>query len=227
MLGYYAAFNGFAGWCVKRGYFEENPMQRIEKPKLEKTLPKSVSREQALLILDHSFHQRTCYRFMRFRNRALFATMIFAGLRVREVLNLKLHDIDLENDNIFVRCGKGAKDRMVPLCLKLKIYIQEYLQERCRLRRETPYLFTSGNGDRCMTYNGMKKVIEAVRERSGIHFTNHGLRHTFATLMVEGGCDIFALSKMMGHSDIKTTTIYLSASTAHLQEQIQKHPLNL
>lgn len=226
LLGYYAAFNGFSEWCVKRGFFEENPMRKIEKPKLEKTLPKSVTKEQALSILDHSFHQTTCYRFMHYRNRALFATMIFAGLRVQEVLNLKLHHIDIENNSIFVRCGKGAKDRMVPLCLKLKSYMQEYLQERRRLRRGTPYLFTSGNGDRRLTYNGIKKVIEQIRERSGIHFTNHGLRHTFATLMVEGGCDIYALSKMMGHSDIRTTTVYLSASTAHLQDQIRKHPLN-
>ena len=228
MRGYHAAFSGFARWCVKRGFLkkDESPVARIEKPIAEKTLPKSVTKEQALLILDHAFHQQTCYRFLRFRNRALFATMIFAGLRVRELLNLKLHDIDLQTGSLFVRCGKGAKDRMVPLCLKLRLYLEEYLKERGRLRRNSPYLFTSRGKDCGMTYNSMKKVIEGVRARSGIQFTNHGLRHTFATLMVEGGCDIYALSKMMGHSDIRTTTVYLSASTAHLQEQIQKHPLN-
>ncbi|PIR01190.1 MAG: hypothetical protein COV66_01890 [Nitrospinae bacterium CG11_big_fil_rev_8_21_14_0_20_45_15] len=62
---------------------------------------------------------------------------------------------------------------------------------------------------------------------SGIYFYTHQLRHTFATLMLEGGCDIFSLSKMMGHSDIKTTTIYLAASAKHLQEQMEKHPLNI
>ena len=72
----------------------------------------------------------------------------------------------------------------------------------------------------------IKRLVEKLREKSGIYFYPHMLRHTFATLMLEGGCDLFALSKMMGHSDIKTTTIYLSATTAHLQEQIKKHPLD-
>ncbi len=69
-------------------------------------------------------------------------------------------------------------------------------------------------------------VVKKIRQKSGIHFYPHLLRHTFATLMLEGGCNIYALSKMLGHSDIKTTTIYLAATTAHLQEQIRKHPLD-
>ena len=80
--------------------------------------------------------------------------------------------------------------------------------------------------DQRFTADGLKKVIVIIRERTGIHLTPHALRHTFATLMLEGGCDIFSLSKMMGHSDIKTTTVYLSTSVQHLQSQIMKHPLN-
>jgi site-specific recombinase XerD len=77
-----------------------------------------------------------------------------------------------------------------------------------------------------LTETGIKRLVEAIREASGIKFTIHKLRHTFATLMLEGGCDIFSLSKMMGHSDIKTTTIYLAASAEHLRAQMIKHPLN-
>ena len=68
--------------------------------------------------------------------------------------------------------------------------------------------------------------MEQIRKSSKIVFTIHKLRHTFATLMLEGGCDIYSLSRMMGHSDIKTTTIYLSASAEHLRGQMTKHPLN-
>ena len=71
----------------------------------------------------------------------------------------------------------------------------------------------------------IKDLIQKIRARSGIYFSAHVLRHTFATLMLEGGCDIYSLSKMMGHSEIQTTTIYLSASTVHLHKQIHKHPL--
>ncbi|MBS1492230.1 MAG: site-specific integrase [Bacteroidetes bacterium] len=76
------------------------------------------------------------------------------------------------------------------------------------------------------TESGIKRLVERIKEASGIKFHVHKLRHTFATLMLEGGCDIFSLSKMMGHSDIKTTTIYLAACVHHLREQILKHPLN-
>ena len=71
------------------------------------------------------------------------------------------------------------------------------------------------------------RLVDKLRRASGIYFTPHMLRHTFATLMLEGGADIYAISKMMGHSDIKTTTIYLSASTEHLKGEINKHALNL
>ena len=71
----------------------------------------------------------------------------------------------------------------------------------------------------------MRRLVFLLRHVSGFKFTVHKLRHTFATLMLEGGCDIFSLSKMMGHSDIKTTTIYLSASIEHLRAQMVKHPM--
>ncbi len=76
------------------------------------------------------------------------------------------------------------------------------------------------------TSSGLKRLVGQLKKASGLSFTIHKLRHTFATLMLEGGCDIFSLSKMMGHSDIKTTTIYLSATAEHLRSQITKHPLN-
>jgi len=76
-----------------------------------------------------------------------------------------------------------------------------------------------------MGYNVIKRLFAKIKKSSGIYFTPHMLRHTFATLMLEGGCDIYSLSKMMGHSDIKTTTLYLSATVKHLQSQMLKHPL--
>lgn len=74
--------------------------------------------------------------------------------------------------------------------------------------------------------SGIKRLVEKISKTSQVKFTIHKHCHTFATLMLEGGCDIYSLSKMMGHSDIKTTTVYLAASAEHLREQILKHPLN-
>jgi site-specific recombinase XerD len=222
---YHKGLKSFLKWCKGRGYISQNPIEDIEKPRLEKKLPKRITKQEAFKLLEYTANMKYTYKFERYRNHALFAIMIYAGLRAREMLNLKLTDIDLVNNVISINHGKGGKDRVVPICSVLKSVLKRYLEDRKRLERSSVNFFTSVRGDRPFTYNGLKKVVERLRKLTGINFSCHRLRHTFATLMLEGGCDIYALSKMLGHSDIKTTTIYLSASVAHLQEQIAKHPL--
>lgn len=224
-MSYYKNLRPFLKWCVQRGHITENPILPIEKPKLERKLPKRISKQEAQRLLEYAFNRRYTYRYERYRNTAVLALMIYAGLRASEALNLKLNEIDLKNNVISVIQGKGAKDRVVPICLPLQRILIDYLQDRERLSRQSIYFFTSIHGDRPFTYNGLKKVVENLKKGSGIKFSAHRLRHTFATLMLEGGCDLFSLQKMMGHSDIKTTTIYLSTTISHLQEQIRKHPL--
>lgn len=224
-LHHYKSLRAFLKWCVGRNYLSVNPILPIEKPRLEKKLPKRVTRQEALKILEYSFNRKSTYRFERYRNRGVMALMIYAGLRASEVFNLKLNDVDLKNNVISIFEGKGAKDRIVPICLPLQRILLEYLKDRERLERKSIHFFTSTRGDIPFTYNGLKKVVEVLKRETGINFSAHRLRHTFATLMLEGGCDLFSLQKMMGHSDIKTTTIYLSTTVNHLQEQIRKHPL--
>jgi site-specific recombinase XerD len=166
------------------------------------------------------------YTYQRYRNHAVFATFIFTGLRRKELLSLRFADVDLENKSIFVNQGKGGKDRVIPICSTLNGVLVRYLEERRRLKKTCPEFFTSLNRDGGFTNEGLKRVVDLFNKRSGIKFNVHRLRHTFATLMLEGGCDIFSLSKMMGHSDIKTTTIYLAASAEHLRGQMMKHPMN-
>lgn len=176
------------------------------------------------MVLEASFHRKYNYRFERYRNRAAIGMMIYAGLRAGEVMNLKLGDVDFKNSVININQGKGGKDRIVPICLPLQRILLEYLKDRERLNRKCISFFTSTHGDIPFTYNGLKRVIETLKKETDINFSAHRLRHTFATLMLEGGCDLFSLQKMMGHSDIKTTTIYLSTTVHHLQEQIKNTP---
>ena len=224
-LNQYKALKAFLKWCVKNGYLAANPIDAIQTPKLEKKLPKRISEQEAQHILDYAFHTDTTYRFERFRNRALMAVMLYTGLRAQEVLNLKMGDVDLLNRVIRVNQGKGAKDRLVPISTALLGHLHDYLADRNRLGKQSERFFTTLRGDRPFTYSGLRRVVDKVKQGTGIDFSPHRLRHTFATLMLEGGCDLFSLQKMMGHSDIKTTTIYLSASVSMLQEQIAKHPL--
>lgn len=222
----YRALRAFFSWCVKQGHLSLHPMDGIQKPRLEKKLPKRITLEDARRVLEVAFHGPATYRFERYRNRALFGVMLYAGLRAAETLSLLVGDIDLANGTIHVRCGKGAKDRVVPISPTLGQYLLEYLKDRERAGKRAAVLFTPVREDQGLGMSGLKRIIARTRKKSGVDFSAHRLRHTFATLMLEGGCDLFSLQKMLGHSDIQTTTIYLSATTTHLKTQMAKHPLD-
>ena len=223
---YHKSLLVFFRWCVKQGFMATNPVDGIEMPRLEKRLPSKLTKQTALQLLEVVYNYPYEYKFLRYRNHALFSMFMFAGLRKQELLNLKFTDVDIENLSIFVRQGKGGKDRIVPMSYTLAQSLKKYVDERKRLAKSCPEFFTSLNRNHGFTDTGMKRLVQTMREASGIKFSVHKLRHTFATLMLEGGCDIYSLSKMMGHSDIKTTTIYLYASADHLRSQMMKHPLN-
>lgn len=216
----------FFRWCVERGFLGANPTDGIEVPKTEKTLPAKLNKQDALRLLDAVANYQYRHRFQRVRNHAILATALYAGLRKKELLRLQLAHVDIENRSILVRHGKGGKDRVVPMSAALAGILAAYLEERARAGKTCPEFFTSHNHDMGLTEEGMKRLVTHLSRLTGIRFTLHKLRHTFATLLLEGGCDIFSLSKMMGHSDIKTTTIYLAATPEHLRGQMAKHPLN-
>ncbi len=223
---YHKSLMVFFRWCQKQGFMDSNPVIEIELPKLEKRIPSGLSQHNALKLLEVVNNYPYEYRFLRARNHAIFSTLIFAGLRKQELLNLKYSDVDLENLSIFIRQGKGRKDRIVPICHTLAYSLNKYLLERKRLNKMNPEFFCSLRGNIAYTENGLKRLVVQMRGAFGMFFSAHSLRHTFATLMLEGGCDIYSLSKMMGHSNIQTTIIYLSASAQLLRSQMIKHPLN-
>lgn len=216
----------FFRWCVELGYMEVNFTDDIETPKIRKSLPKKLIKEDALKLLDIVYNYPYEYTYLRYRNHAMFSVFIYAGLRKSELLNLRLTDVDVPNLTIFIRQGKGGKDRIIPMSFTLAHSLKRYLEHRKRLKKTCPEFFCSLNRNQGFTDSGMKRLVAKIKKVSRIDFSLHKLRHTFATLMLEGGCDIYSLSKMMGHSDIKTTTIYLSASAEHLRGQMNKHPLN-
>jgi len=222
---YHKSLVVFFRWCIQEGYMKSKPAEEIEVPKLEKRLPPKLNKQDAMKILEVVDNYPYINNFLRYRNYAMFMTFMMAGLRRGELLNLKYADVEMENLSIFVRQGKGKKDRIVPINYRLAEALKKYDKERKRLKKTCPEFFTSLTHNNGLSDNGLKLMTKQVKEASGIEFNIHKLRHTFATLMLEGGCDIYSLSKMMGHSDIKTSTIYLAASVEHLREQVMKHPL--
>ncbi len=225
-ISHHKRLNVFFQWALARKFVEENPFEQIEKPRLEKKLPTRLTREQALRVLDTASNLSYFHPFLQHRNRAIFAMFLYCGLRKGELLSLRLSDVDLESLSVHIQQGKGNKDRVVPMPITLRSTLRQYLESRQEQGKTCTQFFTSYTRDRGFTDSGLKRVVERIKEACGFHFYIHMLRHTFATLMIEGGCDIYALSKILGHNDIKTTTIYLSASVEHLRGQMSKHPLN-
>jgi site-specific recombinase XerD len=225
-LSYHKSLAVFFNWCKENGYLQVNSIDDIEVPKLERRLPTKLTKQDAFRLLEIVYNYPYQTKLTQHRNHAIFSTFIFAGIRKKELLNLKYTDIDIENLTIFINQGKGSKDRIIPISLTLVESLKRYLIERKRLNKTCPEFFVSIIKNTGLTEISLKRLVNKIRVTSGTHFTIHKLRHTFATLMLEGGCDIYSLSKMMGHSDIKTTTIYLAASAEHLRVQMTKHPLN-
>lgn len=223
---YHKGLNVFYKWALKNRLVETNPFEHIEKPRLEKKLPTKLTKNEAKNLLETVKHMWPENAFLTARNYAIFSMFIYCGLRKGELLRLKVVDVDIVNLIISIHQGKGNKDRVVPMPMQLRPILQDYMRERARMNKTSEYFYVSLQYDQNFGMDGFKHLVDNVKKASGIKFYPHMLRHTFATLMLEGGCDIYALSKMMGHNDIKTTTIYLSASVEHLRSQIGKHPLS-
>ncbi|EKE26536.1 MAG: Site-specific recombinase, phage integrase family/ribosomal subunit interface protein [uncultured bacterium (gcode 4)] len=218
--------NWFYKWLEKKGIVEENFIKDIEKPKLENTLPKWLKKEEAELILMSIKRLKYTYKYETTRNYTVIATMLLTWLRRFEILNLHINDIQLNEMYINVVQGKWRKDRIVPISTRLSVIFHDYIKERERLNKKCEHFFTTSQYDKPMGVRCIDVLVKKLRQKTKIDFSSHSLRHTFATLMLEWGCDIYTLSKMMWHSKITTTTIYLACSPKQMLKSIEKHPLN-
>ncbi len=225
-LVYHRSLCVFFRWCIGQGLITKNPINEIEKPKLEKRLPSKLTKQDAFRLLEIVYNYPWQNKFLRYRNHAMFATFVFCGLRKNELLKLKYTDVDIDNLTIFIKQGKGSKDRILPMSPTLAIILTKYLEERMKHQKTCPEFFASLHRNTGLTYGGLRDIAVMIRKSSKINFTIHKLRHSFACMLLQNGCDIYSLSRLMGHSDISTTAIYLSASADHLRLQMAKHPLN-
>ena len=152
--------------------------------------------------------------------------MMLAGLRLSEVINLKSQDVDLVNKAITVRNGKWGKDRMIPINARLNYYLQEYYRWRNCKHTNTAHFFLAICRSQPLCARGVQTICRKVRTSSGVSFSPQVLRHTFATLTYEGSKDIYAVSGMLGHSNIKTTQIYAHLSLQSMRDSADRHVLN-
>ena len=212
----------FHKYLLKEKLVNEDVAEFIERPKLKKSLPKALSVEDVDNLLDIKLDTPFDYR-----NKAMLELMYGCGLRVSELVNLEMNDIDMINCLIRV-AGKGNKERDIPLGEYSIYYLQEYIDRRDSLLKKKPCnkLFLNNHGQG-MTRQGFFKNLKAILEDKGLNpnISPHTLRHSFATHLVNKGADLRSVQEMLGHSDISTTKIYTKVSDEKVIEDYNEYHL--
>lgn len=219
---YLSAARGFFRWLGEEGILASDPTEHVGSPKLGRKLPTALSSEEVEALL--AAPDRTT-RLGR-RDAAMVYTLYGAGLRVSELVKLRLPQVDLGEG--FVRpWGKGKKERLVPLGPPVLERIQDWLPDRAAMAKpNAPELFVSRRG-RGMTRQAFWKTLKKYALMAGISaaLSPHQLRHSFATHLLLGGADLRAVQRLLGHADIATTQLYLHLTQTHLAEMHRRyHP---
>jgi len=215
---------GFYKYVSGEKIIKTNPIKDVNIPKTGRNLPKVISVSEVQALLESGDAQKP----KDLRNIAMMEVMYGAGLRVSELINLKLSDINLEAN--FVRVmGKGSRERIVPMGSKARETTQKWIdQGRPAVLKHQPgeYLFAARAG-KPMTRQAFWKIIKKQAVLAGLaqNVSPHTLRHSFATHLLEGGADLRSVQAMLGHSDISTTQIYTHISRDYLVRMHQAfHP---
>ena len=214
--------NNFYQFLLKNQYLSKNPVEYIELPKLKKTLPTVLSHKEIESLLDIELVTKYDYR-----NKAMLELLYSSGLRVSELVNLTVYDVQL-SENIVRIIGKGGKERIVPIDDYATKYLTIYMNEfRPQLMKKqiTNDLFLNNLGKK-ISRQAMFKIIQQIALKKGIrtHFSPHTLRHSFATHLLENGADLRSIQELLGHSSISTTQIYTHVSNQFKKENYECHP---
>lgn len=199
-----------------------NPTEHIESPRLWKRLPKFLTVEEVEGLLATPDDTTP----LGVRDRAMLEVLYATGLRVSELVNLKVSDVQLEAG--VLRClGKGNKERVVPLGRKATAAVETYLREarpRLARRRSSQHLFVSRRGSG-MTRQNFWRLLRAWARSAGVRtrLSPHVLRHSFATHLLERGADLRSVQLLLGHADISTTQIYTHVAQERLKQVYRSH----
>lgn len=222
---YYSSIKGFMNYLLNNSYITENPIEKITPPKLAKNLPQVLTVQEVELILSKPDIEDK----FGLRDKAVLELFYACGLRVSELINLKISDLFF-NDEIIRVLGKGSKERIIPIGSSAVNWINEYLKRsRPLLEKKSVsanFLFLNSRGTK-FSRMGVWKIVDRYLTEAVINkdVHPHTFRHSFATHLLEGGADLRAVQEMLGHSDISTTQIYTHIDRDYIK-QIHKqfHP---
>lgn len=218
-----SAIKMFFRFMKKKGYIDENTALIIRSPRIEKHLPKFYTIDEMFHFLD--FLPRDGW--LNMRNRAIFELMYSSGMRASEVLSMDKEDLHL--DGMWARVmGKGGKERILPFGEKAKGAIEEYLAAVGKMDKFAAgkALFINFRGER-LTYRGLLGIMKKHQIKAQLfkNLSLHGIRHSFATHMLDNGADLRGIQELLGHSKLSTTQRYTHVSMDKLMEIYDKsHP---
>jgi len=220
-----AAAKSFFGFLVSEGKLKTNPMDNISSPKVGKALPDTLTVSQVRELLAQPTKSGSPEAK---RDRAMLELLYASGMRVSELVNLDLTDVDTNNGHVRP-FGKGKKERLVPIYPGAARMVDEYIKDvRPRFVHNVAEkaLFVNQRGDR-LTRQGLWQILKGYARQANLEHrvTPHTLRHSFATHMLNGGADLRSVQELLGHANISTTQIYTHLTSDHIRQAYDKaHP---
>ena len=217
-----SAIRGFYAFLVEMELLDSDPTEGLDNPRTWKHLPQVLSLDEVERLLQAPPGDNP----RGLRDRAMLEVLYATGVRVSELVSLRLVDLDMERGFLKV-LGKGKKERVVPLGEEAIGWLRRYLEVRGELdKKGSAYLFLSNRGGP-MTRQRFWQIIKEYARRVGITkgISPHTLRHSFATHILERGADLRSVQELLGHADLSTTQIYTHVARAHLEKIYKKsHP---
>lgn len=218
------ALRSFWSFLLDCEVVTNDPLKRISIPKQKQSIPATLSADELRLLLTAASQHRD--PVIARRDHAVVCTLAFTGMRRGELLGLGLDDVSLDGAVVHVRHGKGGKSRLIPLADEAVAAIQQWLEMRPAGKAQTLFVTVRGN----RIYPSRLQVIwRRVLGQSGVGrpgVTLHTLRHSFATLLLQNGANLFAIQKLLGHSRLDTTAFYLRMGDDDLRAEVERHPLS-
>ena len=217
-----STLRSFYKYLVNENIISKNPMLLISNPKLDKKLPNFLYYDELEILLNIPDKET----ILGLRDALILEMLYSTGIRVSELINIKLKDINFSDKKILI-LGKGSKERYVLYGNTLKQILDLYLKNsRPKLNKNSEYLILNKNGNK-ITDRGVRLIISNILKKGELdyHVSPHTLRHTFATHLLDNGADLKAVQELLGHADLGSTQVYTHISNERLRNvYLKNHP---
>lgn len=214
-----SSIRGLCRFFLMEGIMAEDPVENLSTPKGWKRIPRIIGIDEVSELL-----RKPSGKELSLRDRAILEIIYSSGLRVSEAVNIKVQDINFDAGFITVK-GKGSKERVVPTNAATLATIKKYIEESRPdfLRKKNSVFLFLGKGGKPLSRQRLWQLVKKYSSGLSIEISPHTLRHCFASHLLDGGADLRALQKMLGHTDISTTQIYTKVSPERLKKVHKQH----